>query len=119
MLPEVIGQLNRDGSAAGSLLEYRSPGQDFVLLLDRHWQVLQEQPQLTVLRWVEDGQFVAQCTLKPLPALGGNKPPALAVFSAKSSAASGSRPNRWSTHGESELVAGLRALKVIVRRTRG
>ena len=114
LVPEAVSQLNREGSAAGALLEYRSPGEDFVLLLDRHWYVMQQQPQLSVLRWVEDDQFVAQCTLKSLPALGDKKPPTLADFQRNIKRALGESAQQVVDAREAELVDGLRSLKVIV-----
>lgn len=114
LVSEAVSQLNREGSAAGALLEYRSPGEDFVLLLDRHWYVMQQQPQLSVLRWVEDDQFVAQCTLKSLPGLGDKKPPTLADFQRDIKRALGESVQQVVDAREAELVDGLRSLKVIV-----
>ena len=114
LLPDVIGQLNRDGSAAGSLLEYRSPRQDYVLLLDRHWHVLQEQPQLTTA--LGGGRAVRRAVHAQIPAVAGRQEaPGAGRFPARNQA--GSRDVGRAGDGrarESELVAGLRALKVIV-----
>lgn len=66
-----LAGLPLDLAAAGQLLGYQSPTQEYRLLNDRRWHIIDERPELTQLRYVDRGELVAQCNVAP-----GTKAPA-------------------------------------------
>ncbi|MEC7566324.1 MAG: hypothetical protein VX738_11645 [Planctomycetota bacterium] len=63
----VIERCNQPMSAGGDHLLLRPSGVPVDLQVDRNWHVLVDQPELFVMRQVERGELVAQCSLLPLP----------------------------------------------------
>jgi hypothetical protein len=64
------------------LLELASAEMGYRLLHDRNWYVVSEQPKVTVLRRLVDGDLIAQCNLSSLPRPKPVEAPTLAAFQA-------------------------------------
>lgn len=62
---------------ADARLSYESPTGRYGLLYDRRWFVINDEPELTVLRYVDRGELLAQCNISVRPE--GEIPP-LAKF---------------------------------------
>jgi len=63
----VIERCNQPMSAGGDRLLLRPSGVQVDLQVGRNWHVLVDQPELFVMRQVERGELVAECSLLPLP----------------------------------------------------
>jgi hypothetical protein len=62
-----------DRNAGSELLRFDSMAGGFRMLLDRRWRVMADQPKLTVLRFIDRGDLVAQCNMSKLPELEQGK----------------------------------------------
>ena len=106
------------GPAAGmQLLEFEPKDSTFALTHDRRWHVLSQQPKYAVLRFVEDGQTIAQCNLREIPVAGKAKPVTLDSF--KMDAVKGlakSQPQIVSAN-ESTNPAGMKVFRVQIAGT--
>ena len=51
---------------AATLLEHRSKDKGFSFLHDRRWHVINEAPNSSILRMIDDGETVAQCNIRTM-----------------------------------------------------
>ena len=96
------------------LLEYQPPHGRFTLMHDRRWHVLSVRPELIVMQMVEDGQLIAQCNLRSLPARGTGEAISLSHFQEEIRTALGSAAKQIIDSNESMQPNGLRQLRVSV-----
>ena len=71
---EALGEnCKLDADTVPMMLQFKAAKAGFQLLLDRRWRVLTDRTDLTVLRFVEQGESIAQCNLSILPNLAAGK----------------------------------------------
>lgn len=71
----IKNDLQQEGVAAGrrrgegrpGVLLHRDPGGRFELVHDARWRTVQQEPGMVVMRYVDHGALVAQCTVTALP----------------------------------------------------
>ncbi len=113
-LPDVSDAPELETASTAALLEYRPEDRGFVLLHDRHWHVLREEPRLSVLRWVDQGQLVAQCNLLSLPPANAKHELKLEDFQQEIQRALGESAQRIVDARETDLGPEIRALRTVV-----
>jgi hypothetical protein len=101
------------GPAATTLLEYQPAHRRFTLLHDRRWLVFGEQPDLTIMRLIEDGQVIAQCNLRSLAPQPGYKA-SLSQFQEEIRAALGAAAQEIVDADETVQSNGVRQLRVSI-----
>jgi len=69
----LISELPLDVTQAGTLVSFLAERSSLRLLLDRRWRVVANRPNNVVLRYVDQGDLVAQCNLSRLPSLMDGK----------------------------------------------
>jgi hypothetical protein len=63
MLAEAVGR----PAAGDELLEFQPRQSDYRLLHDPHWYVTSDRSSLALLRFIDEGKVLAQCTISRLP----------------------------------------------------
>jgi hypothetical protein len=96
------------------LLEYQPDHGRYTLMHDRRWHVLSVRPELTVMQMIEDGQLVAQCNLRSLPARSDGQAVSLSQFQQEIRTALGSAAQQVVDSHESMQHDGVRQLRVSV-----
>jgi hypothetical protein len=66
---QALAQLPEHTSAASQLLELSSDKGGYALLHDRRWRRMTDRHDVAVLRFVDQGDLIAQCNISTLPAL--------------------------------------------------
>lgn len=74
-----LKDLPLEPTAESEQLSYASPEGGWLATLDRRWVLISEKKELTVLRMVDEGKYVAQCSVSALAA-GKGKPVSLSEF---------------------------------------
>lgn len=67
---------------AGNRLSYLSQSSAFRMLHARSWHVMDERPEMTILRMVDRGELVAQCNIAVPTVAKSTEPPTLQKFQA-------------------------------------
>ena len=60
---KALADLPLEASSGQTLVEMESDSGGFHLTHDRRWTVILERPDLTVLRFIDQGDLVAQCNI--------------------------------------------------------
>ncbi len=68
-----LGSLPSTSDAGATLLTFDSTAGGFRLMHDRRWHVMMDRRDVTVLRYVDQGDLVAQCNISRLPDLAAGK----------------------------------------------
>lgn len=82
------------------------------LLYDRRWHLIKETSELTVLRFVDRGELVAQCNLVGRTNTDGGKAVTLGKFQTEIEKALGQSFGRFLEASEDTLASGQRVLRV-------
>ena len=75
-----LAGLPLDATASQTLIELKSDSAAYELIHDRRWSVMLERPDLTVLRFVDHGDLIAQCNIASPPALPKGEQLSMAGF---------------------------------------
>ena len=81
---------------------------------DRRWHVLSVRPELIVMQMIDDGQLIAQCNLRSLPATRRGEATSLSHFQEEIRTALGSAAQQIIDSNESMQPNGVRQLRVSV-----
>jgi hypothetical protein len=103
----------RKGLGVAPPLAYESTVQGFRLLLDPRWRVMMDRNEVTVLRFVKDGDAVAQCNVSSLPPLEAGKRLQLEEFQADIQKSLGENFGQFIEASQYESDHGLRVLRVV------
>jgi hypothetical protein len=63
------------GEGRPGMIWHRHPGDRYALVLDSRWRVVEDGPEGLVMRFVDRGALVAQCSILPLPRIRPDSPP--------------------------------------------
>ena len=99
-------------------LKWASDSGRFALEYDPRWRVIAAEQEAAVLRYVDDGDLMAQCDVVQLPSRPANKPLSLAAY--KKEVEKIIRSDKTARISDSKAMTtstGLKALKVTVKGT--
>ena len=103
----------RQSSPSDALtLGYRSTNGKFQFLYDRKWHVVNDEPELVVLRRVDRGELVAQGNVTPLAPAPADKPVTLAKFQEDIQKALGANFRQFAKAAE-QSVSGRTIYRVV------
>jgi hypothetical protein len=102
----------RSGIEGASPVMYESDVQGFRVLLDPRWRVIMDRREVTVMRWVDEGDVVAQCNISTLPPLAAGKQLQLEEFQKDIQKALGENFGSFLEASQSIAPNGLRVLRV-------
>ncbi len=88
-------------------------GNGIQMLLDRKWQVIAERPQVTILRFVDRGDLVAQCNMSKLTNLPAGQHLSLEKFQADVKQSLGENFGQLAEASQVTLDNGNRILRVV------
>jgi hypothetical protein len=94
-------------------IELSSEAGGFELTHDRRWRVMVERSDITVLRFVDRGELVAQCNIAPRPALATGNQPTMEVFQAEVQSALGADLEAIKEASQETSASGLFVLRVV------
>lgn len=63
------------GEGRPGMVWHRHPGGRYAVVLDGRWRVVEDGPEGLVMRLVDRGALVAQCSILPLPRINADSPP--------------------------------------------
>ncbi len=110
---EAVASIAR-GASAVSPLRYESTEKGLRLLLEPRWRVVIDRPEVTVFRFVDDGETVAQCNLSALEALPEGRKLQLEEFQEEIKKALGENFVQFIGASQGISESGLRVLRVSV-----
>ena len=99
-----------------NLLKWQSETGKFALKYDPSWKIIAAEDEAAVLRYVENGDLLAQCNIVQLASRPADKPLSLADFEKEVATIISKDPtSRVSGAEQMTSVAGLKALRVTVK----
>lgn len=111
---KALAGLKLKAGSGEKLLEMTSDAGAFQLHHDRRWSVMLERPDLTVLRFVDRGDLIAQCNISPRPALAADQQLSMEGFQAEVKRVLGNNFEEIVEATEETDDAGRRLLRVVV-----
>lgn len=110
---ERLASLRMEDAADLELLESRSEEGHFRVMLDRRWHVMSHRFDVSVLRFVDGGDLIAQCNISPLPDLEAGRELSLEEFQADVRRALGDRLSQIVEASQSTTGDKKRVLRVV------
>jgi hypothetical protein len=101
-------------TASQTLIELNSDSAGYQLVHDRRWSVLLERPDLTVLRFVDHGDLIAQCNITNPPSLPKGQQLSMDGFQEEVKRVLGKNFEEMVEATEETGDNGLRVLRVVV-----
>jgi hypothetical protein len=111
---KALAGLSLKAGTGEKLIEMTSDDGGFQLHHDRRWSVMLERPDLTVLRFVDRGDLIAQCNISPRPALAEGQQMTMEGFQAEVKRVLGNNFEEIVEATEESDDAGRRLLRVVV-----
>jgi hypothetical protein len=111
---KALAGLPLDATASQTLIELKSESAGYELVHDRRWSVMLERPDLTVLRFVDQSDLVAQCNITSPPALPKGEQLSMAGFQEDVKRVLGKNFEEMVEATEETGDNGLRVLRVVV-----
>lgn len=105
--------LPSDSDTSAALLKLESPKGGFRLLYDKRWRVMVDRSDVSILRFVERGDLIAQCNISPLPDSTPGKHLSLEEFKAEIEEALGKNFGQIVEAKQSKTESGLRVLRIV------
>lgn len=100
--------------AGQELLDFVSRAGSFRLLHDRRWQVMVDQTKVTILRFIDRGDLIAQCNISQLTDLPAGQHLQLEQFESDIQKSLGEQFGQFVESSQSENELGYRVLRVVV-----
>ncbi|GAB6164553.1 hypothetical protein JCM19992_05530 [Thermostilla marina] len=97
-----------EGEQAGLLLQ--PEGKPWQLVHDRRWYLVEDSPELVVLRFVDSGDYLAQCNI--YRGKGGSESITLAAFKEQVRVLLGDSLKQWLSESENEAGGGFKLFRV-------
>ena len=116
-LTKVATRLASEANDADLLIDYRAERGGFAFLHDRGWHVMVDDRELSVMRFVERGDLVAQCNISRLSAAAKKDVLQLSKYQEEIQRALKKQFARFLEASEGMTDTGLRILKVAVAGT--
>ena len=109
-----LAGLSLDNTTSQTLIELKSESAGYDLVHDRRWSVMLDRPDLTVLRFVDHGDLVAQCNITNPPALPKGEQLSMEGFQEDVKRVLGKNFEEMVEATEETGDNGLRVLRVVV-----
>jgi hypothetical protein len=109
--PPAAGRPSGQGRAG--TVWHRHPHGQYTLVLDRRWRVVEDGPEGLVMRLVDRGALVAQCSILPLPRSASENPPSVEQVSRDVELSLGEQFGHIATADESTRDDGTRVVRVM------
>ena len=109
--PELAADLPRDSAA---WLTFKSQEGGFLLVHDRNWRLMIDRHDVTVLRFIDRGELVAQCNISRLPDAAEKKQLAMTSFQTDIQRVLDKNFGQFVDSAESKSERGLRVLRTVV-----
>ncbi|MFM7843719.1 MAG: hypothetical protein ACKPEY_05760 [Planctomycetota bacterium] len=113
LTPQLLADLPLNFEPTQALLQFEATEAGYQALLDRRWHLMINRSDLTVLRWIDRGDLVAQCNLTRLPALAPGKQLSLDEFQDDIKASLAKNFRQFIEASQSQTGEGLRLLRVV------
>jgi hypothetical protein len=110
---KILADLDLNPTEPARLLEFGSVGGGFELLLDRRWHVLVERDDVSILRFVDRGDLIAQFNVSPLPPLESGETFSIVDFQQDIQRALSNRFGEFVTASESKTDGNLHVMRVV------
>jgi hypothetical protein len=111
---EAIANLSTEPTAELLLLEQNATDGDWQVRHTRDWHAIQYHRDVVEMRLLNDGEFIAQCRISPLPRRTPDRLPALTEFQPDVQKALDKSYGELVEAGERVNAAGYRVMRVIV-----
>ncbi|HEY2415699.1 MAG TPA: hypothetical protein VGI40_25900 [Pirellulaceae bacterium] len=111
---KALADVPLEASPGQTLVEVESEAGGFHLTHDRRWTVILERPDVTVLRFVDQGDLISQCNISPLPALAKGEQLSMDGFQEEVKRVLGKNFEEMVEATEEVSESGLRILRVVV-----
>jgi hypothetical protein len=111
---KALADLPLEASPGQTLIEVESEAGGFHLTHDRRWTVILERLDVTVLRFVDQGDLISQCNISPLPALAKGEQLSMDGFQEEVKRVLGKNFEEMVEATEEVNESGLRVLRVVV-----
>jgi hypothetical protein len=112
-----LAELPLEANAGAELISFQSEKGAFRLLHDRRWRVLIDRHDVTIMRFVDRGDLIAQCNMSKLSDLPAGKQMQLGVFQKEIRRALGKAFSQFTEASQSVTDRGLRVLRVVATGT--
>ena len=109
----LLAELPLEPSPGCELLKFESGKAHVRLVHDRRWHVMMDRHDLVVLRFVDQGDLVAQCNVSPLPDLEAGKQLPLEAFQADVQRSLGEHFGQIVEASQWEAEDGKRILRIV------
>jgi hypothetical protein len=113
LTPQLLADLPLNFEPTQTLLQFEVTEAGYQALLDRRWHLMINRSDLTVLRWIDRGDLIAQCNLTRLPALAPGKQLSLDEFQDDIKASLAKNFRQFIEASQSQTPEGLRLLRVV------
>jgi hypothetical protein len=114
---EIIAAIPADPAEIPPPLQLRSASGAFQAIYDRRWHVTRNEVDLSVLRFLDRGELIAQCNISPLDQLPADRRFTLEEFQGEVERALGKNFGRIDSAAERKTAHGLRLMKVVAEGT--
>jgi hypothetical protein len=112
-----LSTLKLQADAATQLLRYRAAAAGFEFMYEPAWRVVTDQRDLTVLRYLQRGEVLAQCNLSPLSSLNKGEQLTLEGYQAHLRQSLKDSLGEFIEAGEQLNESGVRVLRVVATGT--
>ncbi len=113
--PPAVGRPSGQGKAG--TVWHRHPHGRYTLVLDRRWRVVEDGPEGLVMRLVDRGALVAQCSILPLPRSAPETPPTVEQVSRDVETSLGDQFGHIATADASARDDGTKVVRVMAEGT--
>ena len=114
---EIIAAIPADPAEIPPPLQLRSASGAFQAIYDRRWHITRNEVDLSVLRFLDRGELIAQCNISPLDQLPAERRFTLEEFQGDVEQALGKSFGRIDSAAERKTAHGLRLMKVVAEGT--
>ena len=112
--PAVVEHWNRSSPVGAERILLSPHGTPIELLVDRSWHVMLDQRELFMMRCVEQGELIAQCSVVHLPPPTSGETMTLTRFQKQIQSSLGERFSQFATATQSTHESGGRLYRIVV-----
>ena len=114
LTPAVVENWNRSLTVGAKRILVSPNGTPIDLLVNRNWHVMVDQRELFMMRCVEQGELIAQCSVVHLPPTTSGETITLTRFQQQIQSSLGERFNQFAEATQSTHASGGRLYRIVV-----
>jgi hypothetical protein len=114
---ELVATLPLTGDDASTYLTHTTSDETFRLLLPRSWRIMVDRHDVTIMRFIDRGEMIAQCNLSKLTDAAPNKHLTMESFQSEIQRTLAKNFGQMVEAKETRTDRGLRALRVVAAGT--